>query len=177
MEKNNYMTPQCHQRLNQELEHLTKVERPEITKVVQWAAGNGDRSENADYIYGKKRMREIDRRIRFLLTRLAAAVVVDPCSIKSDKVQFGATVVVKDEQEKMRTYAIVGVDEVDTQQGHISWQSPIGRNLMGKKVGDDVTIQIPLGELNLEIISITYQELALPMKPAFLADLEDEDET
>jgi transcription elongation factor GreB len=157
--KNNYITPDGFKLLSDELNNLLRVERPEVTKLVQWAASNGDRSENADYLYGKKRLREIDRRVRFLTQRLEAAVVVDPKSIKSQKVQFGATVQVSDEDGKTKTYSIVGVDEVDTSKGHLSWQSPIGRSLLGKEEGDEVLIKVPTGEYTVEIISIEYKSL------------------
>lgn len=158
-EKNNYITPKGHKKLVDELEQLLRVERPEVTKLVQWAASNGDRSENADYLYGKRRLREIDRRVRFLTQRLDAAVVVDPTSIKSTKVQFGATLKVSDEDGNLKTYSIVGVDEVDTARGRISWQSPIGRSLIGKEEGDEVLVKIPAGEVTLEIVNIFYQPI------------------
>lgn len=157
--KNNYITPEGFKILTDELQHLLRVERPEVTKLVQWAASNGDRSENADYLYGKKRLREIDRRVRFLTQRLEAAVVVDPKSIKSQKVQFGATVQVSDEDGNTKTYSIVGVDEVDTSKGHLSWQSPIGKSLLGKEEGDEVLIRVPTGEYTVEIVSIEYKAL------------------
>lgn len=157
MEKNNYISPKGHQKLIQELENLVKNERPEVTRLVQWAASNGDRSENADYLYGKKRLREIDRRIRFLTQRLDKAVVVDPTKITSDKIQFGATVEVVDEEGNLKKITIVGVDEVDTAKNRISWQSPIGRTLIGKSEGDEVIIKIPAGEIVYEVQSITYQ--------------------
>lgn len=157
--KNNYITPEGFKILTDELQHLLRVERPEVTKLVQWAASNGDRSENADYLYGKKRLREIDRRVRFLTQRLEAAVVVDPKSIKSQKVQFGATVQVSDEEGNTKTYSIVGVDEVDTSKGHLSWQSPIGKSLLGKEEGDEVLIRVPTGEYTVEIVSIEYKAL------------------
>lgn len=159
VQKNNYITPKGHKKLVDELDQLVKIERPEVTKLVQWAASNGDRSENADYLYGKRRLREIDRRIRFLSQRLDAAVVVDPMSIKSEKVQFGATVEICDEEGVTKKYTILGVDEVDTAKGRISWQSPIGRNLIGKEVGDEVLVKVPTGELTYEIISINYQQV------------------
>lgn len=157
--KNNYITPEGFKILTDELQHLLRVERPEVTKLVQWAASNGDRSENADYLYGKKRLREIDRRVRFLTQRLEAVVVVDPKSIKSQKVQFGATVQVSDEDGNTKTYSIVGVDEVDTSKGHLSWQSPIGKSLLGKEEGDEVLIRVPTGEYTVEIVSIEYKAL------------------
>lgn len=159
IQKNNYITPKGHQKLIDELEQLLRVERPEVTKLVQWAASNGDRSENADYLYGKKRLREIDRRVRFLTQRLDAAVVVDPAKISSDKVQFGATLEVSDEEGNLRKYSIVGVDEVDTARGRISWQSPIGKSLLGKEEGDEVLVKIPAGEVTLEIVKINYQPI------------------
>ncbi len=157
MVKNNYITPKGHKKLADELDHLLRTERPEVTRLVQWAASNGDRSENADYLYGKKRLREIDRRIRFLTQRLDAAVVVDPTTIQSEKVQFGATVEVHDEDGKSKIFTIVGVDEVDTEKGRISWQSPIGKNLLGKTEGDEVIFQVPAGEMAYEVISIHYR--------------------
>jgi transcription elongation factor GreB len=159
MEKNNYITPRGHKTLIDELEQLLRVERPEVTKLVQWAASNGDRSENADYLYGKKRLREIDRRVRFLSQRLDAAVIVDPATIKSSRVQFGATLHVSDEEGNRKIYSIVGVDEVDTAKGRISWQSPIGRSLIGKEEGDEVLVKIPAGEVTLEIVKIIYQPI------------------
>jgi transcription elongation factor GreB len=159
MTKNNYITPKGFQKLANELEELLRNERPEITKLIQWAASNGDRSENADYLYGKRRLREIDKRIRFLTSRLDAAVVVDPTQIKSDKVQFGAKVEVTDEEGQVKIFTIVGVDEVDTNLGRISWQSPIGKSLIGKTEGDEVTIKVPAGECIYEILSVTYQPI------------------
>ena len=159
MEKNNYITPKGHQKLVDELEQLLKVERPEVTRLVQWAASNGDRSENADYLYGKKRLREIDRRVRFLSKRLDAAVIVDPLKITSEKIQFGATIEVTDEDGKDRRFTIVGVDEVDTAKGRISWQSPIGKTLLGKKEGDEVIVKVPAGEITYEVVSITYKSI------------------
>jgi transcription elongation factor GreB len=159
MEKKNYMTPKGHRKLVDELEELLRVERPEVTKLIQWAASNGDRSENADYLYGKKRLREIDRRIRFLTSRLDQAQVVQPSQTVSSKIQFGATVEILDEEGNKRKYTIVGVDEVDTSKGHISWQSPIGKTLLGKVLGQEVVINAPAGEMNFEIVSIQYINL------------------
>jgi transcription elongation factor GreB len=159
MEKNNYISPRGHQKLLSELEQLLKSERPQVTNLIQWAASNGDRSENADYIYGKRRLREIDRRIRFLSQRLDAAVIVDVEKIVSQKVQFGATVEICDEEGTLKTFTIVGVDEVDTAQGRISWQSPIGRALLGKNEGDEVLIRIPAGEVTYEVLSIIYKAI------------------
>lgn len=159
MEKNNYISPKGHQKLVDELQNLLRVERPEVIKLVQWAASNGDRSENADYLYGKRRLREIDRRMRFLNQRLDKAVIVDPTQITSQKVQFGATVETMDENGQTRFFTIVGVDEVDTAKNRISWQSPIGKNLLGKEVGDEVLVKIPLGELTYEIVKVFYQPI------------------
>src|SRR6478609_2448705 len=121
----NYITPAGHKRLKDEALHLLNKERPDLVKVVAWAASNGDRSENADYIYGKRRLREIDRRIRFLTKRLEAAQIIDPVAQSSDRVVFGATVQVKDEAERLKTYSIVGIDETDVKRGRISWISPV----------------------------------------------------
>lgn len=159
MEKTNYITPQGHKKLLGELEVLLRVERPEVTKLVQWAASNGDRSENADYIYGKRRLREIDRRIRFLSQRLDKALVVNPAANEANKVQFGARVRVQDDDGRQRIFTIVGVDEVDTSRGHISWQSPIGKNLLGKTTGDEVSVQVPSGEVTFEIVAVSYQSI------------------
>lgn len=159
IEKKNYITPKGHQKLVDELEALLRVERPLVTQLIQWAASNGDRSENADYIYGKRRLREIDRRIRFLSSRLDAAQVVDPSKMVSEKIQFGASVQVLDEEGVSKNFTIVGVDELDTAKGRISWQSPIGKSLLGKCVGDEVLIQIPAGEMTFEIVSIKYQPI------------------
>ncbi len=159
MKKNNYISPDGYKKLMNELNHLLKNERPEVTKLVQWAASNGDRSENADYLYGKKRLREIDRRIRFLNQRLEASSVIDPLNINSKKIQFGATVKIIDETGLSKCFTIVGVDEVDTTKGRISWQSPIGKSLIGKEVGDEVLVKVPAGELLFVIDSISYQPI------------------
>ena len=160
----NYMTPGGFARLNAELERLAKVERPELVATVSWAAGNGDRSENGDYIYGKKRLREIDRRIRFLIKRLDAAEVVDPLSRRdddnADQVFFGATVTVADSRGRMRTVRIVGVDEIDTARGYISWISPMARALIKSREGDTVTLHSPGGDEELEVVSVRYEALA-----------------
>ena len=160
----NYITPAGFQRLVDERDHLLKVERPETTKVVAWAASLGDRSENADYQYGKKRLREIDRRVAFLNRRIDSANIVDPTSIQSIKVQFGATVIVIDEENNERRYSIVGEDESSPRHGLISWKSPIGSKLIGREVGDSVIIQAPGGESEFSIESIEYKEIKLPNK-------------
>jgi transcription elongation factor GreB len=159
MKKTNYISPNGYKRLFDELERLLKVERPEVTHLVQWAASNGDRSENADYLYGKKKLREIDRRIRHLNQRLDASLVIDPLSITSKKIQFGATVEVMNEEGLLKCFTIVGVDEVDTSKGRISWQSPIGKSLIGKEVGDEILVKVPTGELLFVIESISYQPI------------------
>ena len=160
----NYMTPQGFARLREELDALLRKERPEVVKVVTWAAGNGDRSENGDYIYGKKRLREIDRRIRFLVKRLDKAEVVDPVAPRddadADRIFFGATVDVRDGHGKKRTVSIVGVDEIDTDRGYISWMSPMARALIKAREGDTVTLQTPGGVEELEILEVRYEPLA-----------------
>lgn len=162
----NYITPHGYAKLLSERDQLVKVERPETTKVVAWAASLGDRSENADYLYGKKRLREIDRRIRFLNTRLDAAEVVDPDQVKSEKVQFGATVTISDEDEKTRIFTIVGEDESAPKYGLISWRSPIGTKLLGRSTGDVVTISAPGGEMDMEITKIEYKPIIFPKDDA-----------
>jgi transcription elongation factor GreB len=152
----NYITPEGARRLSEELGHLRSVERPRVVQEVQDAAAQGDRSENAEYIYGKKRLREIDRRMRFLTKRLESAVVVDPAQKRGDKVFFGAWVAVEDEKGEQAEYRIVGEDEVDGGRGQISWRSPIGRALLGKTAGDMVVVRRPAGEAELEIVSVRY---------------------
>ena len=160
----NYMTPGGFARLSGELEHLVKKERPDLVATVAWAAGNGDRSENGDYIYGKKRLREIDRRIRYLIKRLDIADVVDPAAPRDDdlagQVFFGATVTVRNSNGEERTVAIVGVDEIDTARGYISWVSPMARALIKAREGDTVTLRTPGGVEDLEIVSVRYEPLA-----------------
>jgi transcription elongation factor GreB len=160
----NYMTPPGFARLKSELDHLVHRERPELVATVAWAAGNGDRSENGDYIYGKRRLREIDRRIRFLIRRLDVAEVVDPAAARNegdeDRVFFGATVTVANERGEERTVSIVGVDEIDTPRGYISWISPMARALLKAREGDAVTLRTPGGTEELEIVSVRYVPLA-----------------
>jgi len=155
----NYITPAGAERLRVELRKLRYEERPEVTKTVAWAAGNGDRSENGDYLYGKKRLREIDKRMRFLAKRLEAAEVVDPLAITVDYVQFGATVKIRFEDDSERTYSIVGVDEVDVSKGRISWMSPLARALLKAREGDIVTFNSPKGQQDVEVLSVVYKEL------------------
>jgi len=155
----NYITPDGFERLKAERRQLWTVDRPEVVRVVEWAAGNGDRSENGDYIYGKKRLREIDRRLRFLDKRLAAAVPVDPKQqTRRDQVFFGATVTYVREDDSATTVTITGIDETTFAQGRISWTSPVARALMQKRVGDTVTVRTPSGPEALEILAITYPE-------------------
>ncbi len=156
----NYITPHGHARLRDELEHLVKRERPGVVEVVAWAASNGDRSENGDYIYGKRRLREIDRRIRFLSKRLDFAEVVDPLRQgDNDQIFFGATVTLSDEAGQASTYIIVGVDEADASRGRISWVSPLARALIKAREGDTVRFQSPLGIRELDILEVIYEEI------------------
>lgn len=157
MENKNYITPQGLERLRSEYQQLLQGERPKIVETVAWAASNGDRSENADYIYGKRRLREIDSRLRFLIGRMEKADVVDPSQVKSEKVLFGATVTVEDEDGKEACYQIVGEDEIDIPAGKISWKSPIATSLLGKKAGDEVVVEKPKGPETLSVVHIEYK--------------------
>lgn len=159
MNKTNYITPQGFKRLSDEFEQLSRRERPELCKTIAWAAANGDRSENADYIYGKKRLREIDRRVRFLAKRINEALIIDPESQCSEYVKFGATVTVSDQDGTRKQYFLVGVDEIDTDKNHISWKSPIGNALLNKEVGDEVEVKTPKGLVELVILEITYRTI------------------
>ncbi|MDX8385545.1 MAG: transcription elongation factor GreB [Gallionella sp.] len=153
----NYITPNGYHKLKQELDHLWKIERPALVKTVAWAASNGDRSENGDYIYGKKRLREIDRRIRFLRKRLEISEVIDPVKRgQCDQVFFGATVTICDVEGRENTYSIVGVDEADAGDGMISWVSPLARVLLGLHEGDTAILRSPVGNQELEIVSVNY---------------------
>jgi len=156
----NYITPTGYARLKNELQRLLDKERPELVKVIAWAASNGDRSENADYIYGKRRLREIDRRIRFLTKRLEIAEVVDPARTGVEQVFFGATVVYCDSKGVERTVSIVGQDEVDPPRGHISWISPVARALTKARAGDVVMLRTPAGIERLAVVEIRYLEIA-----------------
>ena len=156
----NYITPEGHARLEHELHQLSSVERPKIVDVVSWAAGNGDRSENGDYIYGKKKLREIDRRMRFLMKRLEIAEVVDPARQSGlDKVYFGATVTYEDSKGQERTVRIVGVDEARQDEGDISWVSPIARALHKAEEGDIVKVRTPGGVEEIEVVEVSYGKL------------------
>jgi transcription elongation factor GreB len=153
----NYMTPDGHRRMQEELRRLAHEERPKVVEVVAWAAGNGDRSENGDYIYGKQRLREIDRRIRFLSKRLESAEVVDPArQTRRDQVFFGATVTYAGKDDAARTVTIVGIDEADLDQGRVSWISPIARALLKAREGDIVELRTPAGIEPIEVVEIRY---------------------
>jgi transcription elongation factor GreB len=153
----NYITPAGHKRLRDELLHLIDEERPEVVKLVSWAASNGDRSENGDYIYGKRRLREIDRRIRFLTKRLDIAEVVDASKQENiDQVFFGATVEYATEDGEVHTVTIVGVDEVDLDRGHVSWISPVARALLKARIGDTVTLHTPAGAEPIDVLDVRY---------------------
>ncbi|HJV88367.1 MAG TPA: transcription elongation factor GreB [Noviherbaspirillum sp.] len=153
----NYMTPAGHKRLKDELLRLIDVERPEVVSIVSWAASNGDRSENGDYIYGKRRLREIDRRIRFLTKRLDVAEVVDPSAHHgSDQIYFGATVTYENQAGEEFTVTIVGIDELDPLNGKISWISPVARALIKAREGDTVVLKTPAGVDELTILEVSY---------------------
>lgn len=155
----NYMTPRGHQRLKDELLQLIDVDRPEVVRIVHWAASNGDRSENGDYIYGKKRLREIDRRIRFLTKRLDTAKVVDPSVHHgSDQIFFGATVTYENQAGLEHTITILGIDELDPLNGKISWVSPVARALTKSREGDSVVLMTPSGMDELTILDVSYPE-------------------
>ncbi len=148
------------QKLRSELESLTQKERPEILKTIAWAAGNGDRSENADYQYGKKKLREIERRLRFLTKRLAVLRPIDINSLKSEKIQFGATVVLETEEGNEKTVSLVGSDEVDPKRGLISLNSPLGKSLVGCAVGDEVEVQAPKGLVLYTVLDFFFKEVS-----------------
>jgi transcription elongation factor GreB len=153
----NYMTPQGYASMRAELLSLIDEERPKVVEIVHWAASNGDRSENGDYIYGKKRLREIDRRIRFLTKRLELASVSDPSVHHgNDQVFFGATVTYEDAQGKSSTVTILGIDEADSLQAQVSWVSPVARALLKARVGDVVRLQTPLGVQDIEVVKVVY---------------------
>jgi len=153
----NYITPTGYQRLRAELLSLLDVERPKVVEIVHWAASNGDRSENGDYLYGKKRLREIDRRIRFLTRRLDIAEVADPSLHHGhDQVFFGATVTYVDQDDVERTVTIKGIDEVDNLQGEVSWVAPIARALLKARVGDEVQLLTPGGLQQIEVLAVRY---------------------
>jgi len=161
-EKPNYMTPGCAERLKAEFKHLLYTERPEMVNTVAWAASNGDRSENGDYLYGKKRLREIDRRIRFLTKRIESARIIDPVGqqkVAAGRVLFGCTVTIENEEGDEKTYSIVGEDEIDLARGRLSWVSPIAKALLGAREGDVISFRAPGGVQELEILRVEYRAL------------------
>lgn len=153
----NYITPEGAEKLRAEYAQLFHEERPKLVETIAWAASNGDRSENADYIYGKRRLREIDSRLRFLSDRLEKAFVVDPKTLSGKTILFGATVTLLDEDEKSVTYQIVGEDEGDVLRGKISWKSPVAKALLGKKEGEEVIIKKPAGEEAVVVEKVEYK--------------------
>ena len=159
----NYITPAGYRRLQDEFKQLWEIERPALVQTITWAASNGDRSENGDYIYGKKRLREIDRRIRFLSKRLEASLVVDPTTrTECEQVFFGATVTVEHGDGSQRIYSIVGVDEASAAHGLISWVSPLARALLKAREDDEIRLQLPDGVEDLLVLAIEYREIVLP---------------
>ena len=159
VEVKNYITPLGLARLKTELHELLSKTRPDLVQVVSWAAGNGDRSENGDYLYGKKRLREIDRRIRFLTQRLEIAEVIDPVTVKSKQIQFGASITYLNEEGQTKKISIVGIDESNPAQGKISWISPLAKSLLNHLANDVVSFKSPKGEEELEIVSVEYREI------------------
>src|SRR5215510_2097388 len=159
VEVKNYITPRGYRRLQEELTRLWKVERPALVTTVAWAAGNGDRSENGDYIYGKRKLREIDRRIRHLSKSLDSAVVVDNAERKPDQVFFGATVTFSSTSGDERVVTIVGIDELDSGDERVSWRSPLATALLKARVGDVVTVRTPRGPERVEVLAIRYDPL------------------
>ncbi|MGJ8537574.1 MAG: transcription elongation factor GreB, partial [Parasphingopyxis sp.] len=157
----NYITPAGYEALKAEYETLFAEERPALVEIISWAAGNGDRSENGDYIYGRKKLREIDRRLTFLSRRMKAAQIVDPAVQKDrSRVYFGATVTLIDEEERERVVTLVGEDEADASSGRISWKSPMANALKRAVVGDCRTVNLPAGPRDYEIVGISYPETA-----------------
>lgn len=162
----NYLTPRGYRALRDELNHLLKVERPKIVEIVSWAASNGDRSENGDYLYGKRRLREIDRRLRFLTKRLGVAQVVDPLEHRgNDQIFFGATVTIADGHGAEQTYTIVGVDETHLGRGYISWVSPMARAMIKAREGDRVSVHSPAGPREIDILSVRYGDHGPQQQP------------
>ncbi|MCX8641942.1 MULTISPECIES: transcription elongation factor GreB [unclassified Gilliamella] len=161
MQKANYITREGYLALDRELKYLWKIERPQVTQAVSDAAALGDRSENAEYIYGKRRLREIDRRVRFLTKRLETLTIVDPDPKQEGKVFFGAWVKLEDESGRIHVYRIVGTDEFDPKKNWISINSPVARALIGHKVDDEISVMTPNGTNYLYIVAISYQELTL----------------
>ncbi|PWU20020.1 MAG: transcription elongation factor GreB [Bdellovibrio sp.] len=156
-EKMNYITPSGFALLRAEYQRLFNDERPRLVETIAWAASNGDRSENADYIYGKRRLREIDSRLRFLADRMDRAEVVDPRTLSGDRVVFGATITISNDQDQTFVYQIVGEDEINVPAGKISWKSPVASSLLGKQVGDEVVVQKPGGEEVLVVEKLEFK--------------------
>lgn len=152
----NYITPSGFKALQDEFSELFHNERPKLVETVAWAAGNGDRSENGDYIYGKKRLRQIDSRLRFLRDRIEAAHIIDPKEVDSKTIQFSATLTIETEEGDVHKYQIVGEDELNPHENKISWKSPMAKALLGKKVGDEVLIKRPKGDLWVEVLNLEY---------------------
>ena len=154
-----YITPEGFAAIRQEYDQLFGVERPKLVEVISWAAGNGDRSENGDYIYGRKKLREIDRRIGYLSKVMKDAKVVDPAkSERRDEVRFGATVTLVDEDDAERVITIVGDDETDAGKGRVGWSAPIARAFIGTRIGDERSVRLPAGEKYYEVVAIAYPE-------------------
>jgi len=152
-----YLTRIGADRMREEYKQLFSIERPKLVETIAWAASNGDRSENADYIYGKRRLREIDRRLKFLIDRLEDAEIIDVSTVRAENIVFGAFVDLEDEDGREVSYQIVGVDEVDVENGKISWKSPLGRALLGKHVDDEVVFETPKGEKVFIVLKISYK--------------------
>jgi transcription elongation factor GreB len=157
MERKNYITPKGFEKLRSEYSELLNVERPKVVETVAWAASNGDRSENADYQYGKRRLREIDKRLFFLKNRLEDAEVIDPAKITNDKVVFGAFVKIENEEGETLQYQIVGEDEIDVKNKKISWKSPLAKAMLGKKINDEIKVLKPGGEETMVVLDIEYK--------------------
>ena len=154
-----FITPQGFARVRSEYEELFGIERPKIVETISWAAGNGDRSENGDYIYGRKRLREIDRRLGYLAKVMKAAKVIDPAEQAArDQVRFGATIELADEEDARRTITLVGDDEADAGNGRIAWSAPLARAFVGARVGDERLVRLPAGEKSYEVLAISYPE-------------------
>jgi transcription elongation factor GreB len=151
-----FITPDGFARIRAEYERLFASDRPQLVETIAWAAANGDRSENGDYIYGRKKLREIDRRLGYLAKVMKAAKIVDPASQSTDQVRFGATVELADEDDSRRVLTIVGDDEADAGAGRIGWSSPLARAIVGARVGDERLVRLPAGEKNYEVIAIRY---------------------
>lgn len=161
MDRPNYITPEGYSRLRAEYQQLFEIERPALVETISWAAGNGDRSENGDYIYGRKRLREIDRTLDRLSKKMAKAHVVDPAQQPDHgRVFFGATVTIADEDDEERTVTLVGMDEADASSGRISWHSPMARALRGAALGDLRRVTLPAGEKEYEVVAIRYPDTA-----------------